>query len=162
MGPKVAFTLRWIAVLPGAFAAACIAPTFVWASGCERGDSFWLTVTDGTLLGSYVVVPIARAFISMISIGAFIWVGSLIAPRYHLGTALVLSGMLGLICAVGGIAIAVAPFVSDDFTGRELAGEVGAFVGCVIGIIAAVKVVREYERERLPPESEQNAGEAPL
>jgi len=85
--------LRWIAVLPGAFAASIVAALFAWAIG-------WLTTsiipTRLDLIWNFLLIAVASGW-------AFVAGGTWIAPKYFplvpallatIGVALALSSIL--------------------------------------------------------------------
>lgn len=123
-------TMRWIAVLPGAFLAMLL-------SSFPLHLVLYQTLTGSGIIEPYPEAP-ERILSPLAATLAFIWAGSRIAPSRKMETALGLFG-LSLLGSGGALALAVVGFRDDNIgfylrlSGLPIAaGIAGAFIGLYI------------------------------
>jgi len=130
---KIPDWLRWILFVPAALLAQFISYPLITIlnkiSMISFGESIILDI--GVLI-----------FLNLWSAVAFIWVGSIVAPRYNFIVSIVLSVIYGCILGVS----LFAKFLLGENTGVSW---IEMIITIVTGIIAAVGVVRYfYEIEK--------------
>ena len=141
---KIPDWLRWILFVPAALLAQFISYPLITIlnriSMIGFGESIILDI--GVLI-----------FANLWSVVAFIWVGSIVAPKYNFIVSIVLSVIYGFMLGVS----LFAKFLLGENTGVSW---IEMIITIVTGIIAAVGVVRYfYEIEKSKDSGEINKSE---